>query len=66
LLGIDRRIAYANRKYHSGLMWLGVTIGFAGVKLSGSISINGLLSENKINIVIKIENPSKSLIVKYG
>lgn len=36
LLGIDRRIAYANRKYHSGLMWAGVTSGLAGVKLSGS------------------------------
>src|SRR5436190_6299558 len=66
LLGIDRKIAYANRKYHSGLIWLGVTIGFAGTKLSGSISINGLLSEKKINIVITIEYPNKSLIVKYG
>lgn len=36
LLGMDRRIAYANRKYHSGLMWAGVTRGLAGVKLSGS------------------------------
>lgn len=31
LLGIDRRIAYANRKYHSGLMCGGVLRGFAGV-----------------------------------
>lgn len=31
LLGIDRKIAYANRKYHSGLMWAGVLSGFAGV-----------------------------------
>lgn len=31
LLGIDRRIAYANRKYHSGLIWGGVLSGFAGV-----------------------------------
>lgn len=36
LFGIDRRMAYANRKYHSGLMWVGVTKGLAGVKLSGS------------------------------
>lgn len=36
LLGIDRRMAYANRKYHSGLMCGGVTSGFAGVKFSGS------------------------------
>lgn len=31
LLGIDRRIAYANRKYHSGLMWGGVLRGLASV-----------------------------------
>lgn len=31
LLGMDRRIAYANRKYHSGLMWGGVFKGFASV-----------------------------------
>lgn len=36
LLGMDRRMAYANRKYHSGLIWGGVTRGLAGVKLSGS------------------------------
>lgn len=31
LLGMDRRIAYANRKYHSGLMCGGVLRGLAGV-----------------------------------
>ena len=31
LLGIDCRIAYANRKYHSGLICSGVLSGFAGV-----------------------------------
>lgn len=31
LLGIDRRIAYANRKYHSGLICGGVFSGLAGV-----------------------------------
>ena len=31
LLGMDRRIAYANRKYHSGLMCRGVFNGLAGV-----------------------------------
>lgn len=31
LLGTDRRMAYANRKYHSGLMCVGVFSGFAGV-----------------------------------
>jgi len=29
LLGIDRRIAYTHKKYHSGLIWTGVTRGFA-------------------------------------
>ena len=27
LLGMDRRMAYAKRKYHSGWMWTGVTKG---------------------------------------
>ena len=31
LLRIDRRIAYVNRKYHSGLICSGVLSGFAGV-----------------------------------
>lgn len=31
LLGTDRRIAYANRKYHSGLMCGGVFSGSAGM-----------------------------------
>lgn len=29
LLGIERRIAYANKKYHSGWMWMGVFRGLA-------------------------------------
>ena len=36
LLGIERRMAYAKRKYHSGTMWGGVTRGLAAIKLSGS------------------------------
>ena len=36
LLGIERKIAYANKKYHSGWIWMGVTKGLAGIKLSGS------------------------------
>ena len=31
LLGMDRRMAYANKKYHSGLICGGVFRGFAGV-----------------------------------
>ena len=48
LLGIERRIAYANRKYHSGLMCGGVVRGFAGVKFSGSPS---RLGENRAKVV---------------
>ncbi len=39
--GIDRKIAYANRKYHSGWMWIGVTMGFAGFKFSTSPRMSG-------------------------
>lgn len=31
LFGMERRMAYANRKYHSGLMCGGVLSGFAGM-----------------------------------
>lgn len=38
LFGMDRRIAYAHRKYHSGLICRGVVSGFAIVQFSGSLS----------------------------
>lgn len=38
LFGIDRRMPYANRKYHSGLICCGVTSGLALEKFSGSLS----------------------------
>lgn len=37
LFGMDRRIAYTHKKYHSGLMCTGVTRGFAIKKFSGSV-----------------------------
>ena len=61
LFGIERRIAYANRKYHSGLMWGGVTNGFAGVKLSGSPRRLGANSARQVNKIITPANPSRSL-----
>lgn len=64
LLGIDRRIAYANRKYHSGWMCTGVTSGFAGVKLSGSLRIYGSLRVTADSTIIVIVNPTMSLAVK--
>lgn len=41
LWGIARRRAYTHKKYHSGLMWAGVTRGSAGMKLSGSAKKSG-------------------------
>lgn len=41
LLGIDRKMAYANRKYHSGWIWIGVTRGLAEIKFSGSPNTQG-------------------------
>lgn len=61
LLGMDRRMAYANRKYHSGLMWGGVTRGLAGVKLSGSPSRLGANSARDARASRAIANPSRSL-----
>jgi len=66
LLGMDRRIAYANRKYHSGWMCTGVTNGLAGVKLSGSLSIYGSFRVSTVNAMIMIANPKMSFTVKYG
>jgi len=66
LLGIDRKIAYANKKYHSGWMWIGVTIGLAGIKFSGSVEIYGVI---KITIekIIRVKiNLTKSFLVKNG
>ena len=54
LCGIDRRIAYANRKYHSGWRCTGVTRGFAGVNLSGSLKMNGSLWVNTVSIMMVI------------
>ncbi len=39
LLGIERRMVYAQRKYHSGLMCRGVDRGFARIKFSGSRNV---------------------------
>ena len=64
LFGIDRRIAYANRKYHSGWMCTGVTSGFVGVKLSGSLKIYGSFRVSVDNIIMAIANPRMSFTEK--
>ena len=59
-------MAYANRKYHSGLMWGGVASGFAGVKFSGSPKRFG---ENRAIVVRRRSRsvkPRMSFREKYG
>lgn len=66
LLGIDRRMAYANRKYHSGLIWGGVTSGFAGVKFSGSPRRLGENMARNIRGRSIAAKPRMSFDEKYG
>lgn len=63
LLGIERKIAYTQRKYHSGIIWIGVTRGLARRKFSGSVKRFG---KNKIIIMKKRKAkvyPKASLVV---
>jgi hypothetical protein len=62
LLGIERRIAYTHKKYHSGLMWTGVTRGLANRKFSGSVIILGVNNTIVINSVSAMINPRASLV----
>lgn len=41
--GIDRKMAYANKKYHSGRMWTGVVDVLDVLKFSTSPSVFGLI-----------------------
>jgi hypothetical protein len=66
LEGIERRIAYANRKYHSGWMWTGVTKGFAGLRFSTSPRRSGFFEIIRI-IAKEIHTKGvKSLILNSG
>jgi hypothetical protein len=40
--GMERRMTYANRKYHSGWMWMGAIRGFAMLKFSTSPRMFGV------------------------
>lgn len=62
LFGIDRRIAYNQRKYHSGWIWIGVTKGFAFKKFSGSVNMLGINKIIERNISRAITYPRRSLI----
>lgn len=64
--GIDRRITYANRKYHSGWMCIGAMRGFAWLKFSVSINNNGFFDVVKIISVEIIITGTKSLIDIIG
>ena len=62
LFGIDCTITYVNRKYHSGWTCTGVTKGFAGVKLSGSLKICGSFRVNTVSIMMVAANSKMSLL----
>ena len=50
--------------YHSGWMCTGVTIGFAGVKLSGSLRKYSSFRVILFNIMMVTANPKMSFTVK--
>jgi len=55
LLGMERKIAYTHKKYHSGLIWIGVTRGLASKKFSGSVNIlgaNNTIDKNNDSTII--------------
>jgi hypothetical protein len=64
--GIDRRTAYANKKYHSGLIWVGVVVILARLKFSGSPNRSGVSEISLVNIKHTIKAGVISLIKKYG
>jgi len=52
------------KELRSCWMCAGVTRGFAGVKLSGSLKMYGSFRVNFVNIIIAIANPKMSFTVK--
>jgi len=64
--GMHRRIAYANRKYHSGLMWVGVDVILAWLKFSGSPIISGFVDSTNLKIIDVIIIGVRSFVIKYG
>lgn len=65
-LGIERRIAYANRKYHSGWIWIGVFNGLAGLKFSGSPMMFGYIIDMDRRNMIRTMALVESLKEKNG
>lgn len=60
LVGKNLKIAYANKKYHSGTICLGVIIAFALLKFSGSPNIYGLKNTKYPKIIRYAQIPTKS------
>lgn len=63
LWGTARRRAYTHKKYHSGLIWAGVTRGSAGIKLSGSAKRSGAKKLSAMNNVNTTRIPNTSFTV---
>jgi len=57
-------MAYAKRKYHSGLICGGVTRGLAGIKLSGSPRMLGAKRAKEVRESRSTTKPSRSLYEK--
>jgi len=64
LLGIDLKIAYIGKKYHSGTIEGGVLIGFAGVALSGWLRASGYQNTNIAKAKKNTKTPTRSLKTK--
>ncbi len=63
LEGKERKIAYANKKYHSGWIWRGAIKGLALLKFSTSPKILGVLETISIITTIKTTSGIKSFKV---
>lgn len=64
--GIARKMAYANKKYHSGWMCVGVVSGFASVKFSGSEVTSGECLVSMMDAIDNIKIGVRSFLEKNG
>jgi len=65
LLGKERKIAYRTRKYHSGIIWTGVTKGLAKDWLTQLPSISGS-KNNKIEMEENNKKRTKKSLYRMG
>jgi len=66
LFGTERRMAYPKRKYHSGLMWAGVTSWLAMIKFSASMKAAGKYMHTKTSLNRSRKTPRMSLKANNG